>query len=140
MPRFFMYFNVIMLTIVLTAFAISAFAQDDSAYGRLSPQERGALIEQLSAVNPQTVIILCNDEDCSQLASSLKGAFKADGWDATKDNFQFGKLKPGIHVWSKNKKITTILNQTTGINAQPLKDDILNEKAAAVVITIGEKQ
>lgn len=132
---------------ILAIFAIflasPSFAQEDDAWPKLTPIQKSSFTEALSALNPQKVIILCNDEEssCKDLASSLKASFKADGWDATKDNFQFGKLKDGITVWQKSgKSIAKMLSDSTGYEVKTTKNDILNEGAASIVVTIGEKK
>lgn len=131
------------LALLAIFLASPSFAQEDDAWPKLTPIQKAAFTEALSALNPQKVIILCNDEEssCKDFASSLKASFKADGWDATKDNFQFGKLKDGITVWQKgSKNIAKMLSDSTGYEVKTTKNDILNEKTADVVITIGDKK
>lgn len=142
----------IALALLLTMFCMPAFAasddQDVDTWVKLTKDEKSALTDNLKTVPAQKVYILCNEDECKALAKSLKSSFKAAGWDVTVDRFPFsGMPKKGIRVWEVDTKkgnsfrIADMIEKSTNkrLKANPMKESLLDEKVADVVITIGEK-
>lgn len=133
----------IALIALLTMFCLPAFADEDT-WTALTKQQQDDLQQQLAPLPVQSVYILCNDAECEPLAKSLKHVFKAVNWQVTKDRFPYSRFKKGFSLWAASDQLRLVGNMiqrsaNNSFKVQPLKDDLLDEKLAQVVITIGEK-
>lgn len=136
--------KIIILSAMFIAYFCAPAMADEDAWQALSKAEEASLLQQIEGMPIQTAYIICDDDDCNALANSLRRVFKKAHWQVTKDKIPFSHAAKGINMWAGNGQVRLVGNMiekvTDGrLKIKSLKEDVLDEKVASLVITIGEK-
>ncbi len=113
-------------------------------WSMLTSDEAVSLREKLRAIPPSAASISCAEDDCGDLARSLRDIFKGLHWSVMCCGYPWGSFDPGIHLWAKDRELKEVADDIEQATSGRLKVEMSarftwDAQKFPLQITIGPK-